>query len=385
MGIIPRFSAGTGGGGGGSFAISGVSGTKSHGSSITISGTGFGTKATAAPKIYDDASGSTPVATGWNVAWPDGISSTYNMAYRTLPTTNGSVSTLPHSHVSKAICGCHNGSGANGGQSVALHYERANFDALGYPQYTFISYWERTDPNFPFGSGNNYKVYDWTEGLGGGYNLPYNWYLEYYEMTGATQGSMGTWHFNDDNKSGAYVLECMPQYNGVDSHGNDPWAFDGVTTTSPCAGWKKVEMAMKWTRGPSDHTGVVQVWDQGVMVLDYLGTTDGGTMTDDLGETPSWNTGDRQDMIGGYSALRSSSAWRYYCDVYYDHTWSRVVLGNASTIGACTKKEMQVPSAWSSTSITCTMKHGAIPTGSAWLYVIDSTGAASAGFAVTLV
>ncbi len=380
-GIAPALSVG--GGGGGGFAISGTSGTLSHNSSVTISGAGFGTKSTAAPKVYDDASGSNPLATGWSTAWPDGINSTYNMAYRTLPVTNGSVSTLPHSHVSKAICGCHNGSGANAGQSVALHYDRANFDAGGYPQYTFCSYWERTDNNFPFGDQDNYKVYDWSEGTGGGYNLPYNWYIEYYNLTGNTQPEAGIWNLNDDDEDGAYVLECVNNGSGpdhdLDQNGhNANWDEEN----SPLVAWKKVEIAIKLT---TDHTGYVKVWDNGVLVMDYLGQTDGGTMTTLSNKRPSWDTGDRQDMIGGYSGNRGSSAWRYWCDVYYDQTLSRVILGNASTLGACTKKEMQVPSAWADGSITVTMKHGAIPTGSAWLYVYKADGTPTAGFAVTLV
>ncbi|MCD6288604.1 MAG: hypothetical protein J7M12_05765, partial [Candidatus Hydrogenedentes bacterium] len=49
--------------------------------------------------------------------------------------------------------------------------------------------------------------------------------------------------------------------------------------------------------------------------------------------------------------------------------------GNASTWSACTHREIQIPTAWSNDTITFTVNQGSFPYGTAYLYVVDSTGA----------
>jgi hypothetical protein len=72
----------------------------------------------------------------------------------------------------------------------------------------------------------------------------------------------------------------------------------------------------------------------------------------------------------------------YYDDVYINNTLARVELGDAPTFAACTHMEVQVPTAWSASSITLSANEGSFPLGAiVWLYVIDEDGAVnSAGF-----
>jgi hypothetical protein len=372
-------------GGGGEFAITGVSGTKSHGSSIVISGAQFGTKSSPGPVIYDDASGTDPVTTGWSEAWPDNSSggAAYNLAYRALPTTNGSVSSLPHSHITKAIAGAHNSGASNTGADIHLEYYRT---ITSRPAYTFASFWYRMDPNTNFNSASeNWKIFDWGVEHGG-YDLPDNWYVEYGSGgnswdAGAIADNDTWWNINSDSTTPAAPgpLEANaagdPGTNDdVDANGHNWHAWENAK--SPFAAWIKLEYCVKWTQ-PNDHTGFVKIWENGVLVMDHAGYNDGAT--------GDWANNTRYDMIGGYADSRGGTNWRYFCDVYYDHTLSRVILGNASTIGACTIKEPQVCTAWADGEITCTMKHGAIPTGTAYLYVFKADGTPTAGYAVTLV
>jgi hypothetical protein len=70
-------------------------------------------------------------------------------------------------------------------------------------------------------------------------------------------------------------------------------------------------------------------------------------------------------------------------DVYVDNTWARVVLGNAATLDACTRLEIQIPIKWSGNSVTIMARTGsAFSQGTtAYLYVVDSNGVANvAGF-----
>ena len=64
-------------------------------------------------------------------------------------------------------------------------------------------------------------------------------------------------------------------------------------------------------------------------------------------------------------------------DVYYDSTWARVQLGNASTFDNCTVREMQIPIYWASDgdSIRLICNTGAFAQDDdAWLYVVNRTG-----------
>ena len=82
-----------------------------------------------------------------------------------------------------------------------------------------------------------------------------------------------------------------------------------------------------------------------------------------------------QSFLLGYEFCDMTSQISHYLDnLYVDNTQSRVEIGNASTWNACTRREIQIPSAWSSGSITVNVRQGTFPLGAAWLYVVDSSG-----------
>ena len=66
-------------------------------------------------------------------------------------------------------------------------------------------------------------------------------------------------------------------------------------------------------------------------------------------------------------------------------TQARVEIGDNSNWNNCTHKEIQPPSAWSSNSITITLNKGSFSSGTAYLFVVDSTGAVSSSYSITLV
>jgi len=80
-----------------------------------------------------------------------------------------------------------------------------------------------------------------------------------------------------------------------------------------------------------------------------------------------------------------TGAYVYFDDVYMDITWSRVMLGNASTFNACTHREPLIPTAWSTSSITAYFNQGSFSNGqNVYVFVVDSTGAASPGKLITI-
>lgn len=80
-----------------------------------------------------------------------------------------------------------------------------------------------------------------------------------------------------------------------------------------------------------------------------------------------------------------SGAYVYFDDVYMDSTWSRVMIGDASTYDSCTHHEPLIPTAWSDSSIKAYFNQGSFSNGkSVYLFVVDSTGAVSLGKLMTI-
>lgn len=71
----------------------------------------------------------------------------------------------------------------------------------------------------------------------------------------------------------------------------------------------------------------------------------------------------------------------HYSDFYADDSWSRVILGTGSAAhDSCTKRSPLIPLTWSPSQITCFVDMADQTTGTRYIFVVDSTGAVSAGF-----
>jgi hypothetical protein len=83
-----------------------------------------------------------------------------------------------------------------------------------------------------------------------------------------------------------------------------------------------------------------------------------------------------QDDISNETVVRDNR-WVYYNSVYIDTTWARVVIADAPTLAASTRREMQIPQAWSDRSISVVLNRGAFSSLSdagLYLYVFDASG-----------
>ncbi len=329
-------------------AVQSVTGTLNHGASITISGSGFGTKPNAAPVLWDDATG-TAITDKWSGAWPDknpGYNTTYFAPMRGVP--------LPHSHVTRYIAGAHVGNNADTGTAVILY---KNIPLPPLPYYVYVSWYQRMDPAWHFGGDNNTKTFDYSNGTGP-YNNPSSWYICY-----------GPPHPNAVTDTGAqWTNENGTPLENPDQNGHIAW---WGTAVNPMANWSKVEMAIKLT---DQHDGYINIWENGHQVMSYVGITDnyGGTL--------------RSIGVGGYARMYGyTSNWRYFDDVYIDTTLSRVVLADNPVLSQATIVENQIPSAWSSGSITAKVNLGKFTQGqAAYVFVVDAGGTVnSTGLKVT--
>jgi hypothetical protein len=331
-------------------SVTSTSGTWSHKGTVTIAGAGFGSKASAAPVIWDDASG-TDIAAMWDGAWPNcSRNSAHNLAYRT-PAEVGRNIPLPHKHVAKYIAGAHYGPapGPQCGYSVILWKTRTT---ASYPSYSYIAWYQRVDDNWRFGGDDNFKTFAYSQGSGP-YNLPNNWYAEYNARpTSRTSGA--AYHLNDDATGSAAQSLQAPDQNG------HSWWWEGAV--NPMSGtWAKVEMELKYTNLAD---GYVKLWENGILKIDYRGPTD---------RLPG---SARTEGIGGYARnYPQTTNWRYFADVYLDYSRARVVLGDAPTLEASTVREVQVPTTWSNSTIAVSANLGTFSAGqTAYVYVVDSNG-----------
>jgi hypothetical protein len=333
-------------------SVSGASGTFSHKGAVTISGSGFGTKSTAAPVVWDDASGSS-ITAKWNMVWPNN-NPTYNTNYRS-PMRN---IPLPHNNITRYIAGAHGeDKGANAGSFVALWKTRT---ISSFPAYTYASWYQRCDDAWTFYDDNNFKVFDYSTGTGG-QEMPTNWYIE-YNARPTSRTSSASWHILDD------ALSTSEQ--SLDGPTSNWWEGGAVNCMS--GQWTKIELEIKYTNA-SD--GYIKLWENGKQKISYSGHTDLYP-----GKT-------RAESIGSYARAKPfPTNWRYFADVYLDYTPARVVLADNANLTNATVIETQIPTAWSGSSITLSVNAGKFTKGqTAYLFVVDSTGAHNAsGYPVTV-
>jgi len=95
----------------------------------------------------------------------------------------------------------------------------------------------------------------------------------------------------------------------------------------------------------------------------------------DFGWDEAWFGEYIQDNTRGYTAR--------FDDIYIDNSWARVEIGNASNYGACTHREIQIPTNWTSSQISFIANQGSFTTGSdLYLFVVDENGIPSDGHLV---
>jgi len=325
-----------------------VDGPLDHNQSVTISGSGFGTKSSAVPIVWDNATGNA-MSDKWDGALPNLLPG-YNTKYY------GPMRGVdpPHVHDTRFIAGAHAANtGADSGYDVVFY---KNVSLQGAPSYIYTSWYQRADNGWVFGGDNNFKTFVYSVCCGP-YEQPY-----WYTMYGPPHPASST------DKEVVWAINGQ-QLSNPDVNGHNAWW--GRAVNAMAGRWSKVEMAIKVT---SQNDGYVIMWENGQQVMNYAGPTDTFPGTR------------RTIAIGGYARMQGyTSNWRYFDDVYVDTTLARVVLANKPVLSEATVIENQIPSAWSDGSITATVNLGQFAQGQpAYLFVVDSSGVPSdKGLAVT--
>ncbi|WP_414703827.1 hypothetical protein [Povalibacter sp.] len=295
-----------------------------------MTGSGFGTKSTAAPLVFDNFesgnSGSKLMTAKAVVGqWQDGAG--YDIpVYSTAQARGGSKSVKL--------------STAGGAYNLSVN-QNGNFPVV------YMDWWVRVQQKD---------------------NMSRNW--KPWRIYGA----------NDTMQANAVVM-CNGTGLSVENGGSGGgfWWEGGSFSNGQ---WQHYQVALKASSSAGAADGVVMQYVNGKLVSNHTGVV---TRTG----SSHWN----QIRIGHYWAMdgvsecgSNSGADIYLDNVYIDSNWARVEIGNASTYATSTVREVQIPTSWSANSITLNVNAGGFSTGStAYIYVVDSSGSVnSSGIPVTI-
>ena len=337
--------------------VTGVAGTVQAGGSLTITGSGFGQKPVAAPLKWDNFEGGTIGTTIAN-GWATGATCNYGTHIHACKAPQYSNTVLRTNSTRSATAffedegwtDCPDGEGCQWESSFGVTGNPANSSHYipGFsPSAIYIDAWVYYNAASP--ESRNVKILrvhtnTYTPSI----------YLAYYcpqSSDGAVLGSS---------------LSDAASING------SPWRGATFWIRS----WRHIQLYMiQSTPGIQDGTAWLSI--DGVVAVNRIGTW---KTRNNVGEY--WDTIWMGNYLGhglGLPCLASpGNSYQYWDDAYVDTTRAHVEIGNAATYSACTHREIQIPSAWSATSITITANQGAFATlANAYLFVVDRNGAAN--------
>ena len=323
---------------GGAPEITGVSGTVSHGNSITISGSGFGTRADYGGTTdflcagFSDLNAVGLSGETTNIEWNISAQAEYAnqwTAQSTSPRVTGK------NFIRRVNSDQNN---YEGGGDIGIDPQTGST--------WFISWWMRLATAADQQSGKFFRIYGSATNIylsAGGENMYLRGYAEYTDP-------------------GVY-----PVYTSPDVFGNETW--------------QRVDIAM------SQDPDWFKVYIDGALQWQKSSTLppSGDHQEDQWVENPF---GQGSVGIGGYldAGFRGYGVDGKYDfdDLFIDYTWARIELGNASTWAGSTHREVQLPTAWADGSITAQVNTGSFSSGTAYLYVVNSSGLVSPGYSVTV-
>lgn len=306
--------------------ITGVSGTLKHGSTITITGAGFGQKDPAPPIIWADFEDGklNPSKLGQMKRWSGSVEYS-NFAITT-------ENQAPHSQYSVV-----------GVYSPRIH--TFSFEVVNPPEkggWTRVYNFQKRYYDFDHTGNQNFWML--LPGTNGGTGFGATWDSEGGRCGNGAEGYAG-------GVIGSYQGTPYTKHQWFTEEFT--WQFEGGTGRN-----------LDGTRGP----GGTGIWDY---------TRNGRKVQhrENVNNGPIHPTRLIADNYIAEQALPPEGSKVYMDDIYIDDTYARVMIGNASTLARSTVREIQIPSTWSDVSITVMLNQGGfIEFDRVYLYVIDANG-----------
>jgi hypothetical protein len=312
-------------------------GSVTNGSSATISGSGFGTKATAKPYLYAPFEGSlNPSDLGTVTAW----AATENASYSAGQGVNGTGAAV--------------GSPVDDSHPVTLGIDSSGFNWSDYGQKWYV--FRKMKHNFAFSRPNNWKyIRVW----------PASELYPNFRVAPTATGGSGSYLTEGQNVGGYYT---------------------DTTGIGDADVWHEDEIAVQSNSGSTTTDGVLTIYFDGALIVNQTSEVQlkGGAYTTPMTRLYPWHNVFESAGSTNYPLPAGSYVWGD--DIYVDNTWQRIMICSGSAWAARGTCEIQIPhTTWSDDSIQFYGNQGAFADGAtAYLYVVDSTGAAnSSGYAVT--
>ena len=321
-----------------------------HGTTLTITGRNFGSKATPAPQRWETWE------TGEAGQSPNAVSSYWNDG------DNSSVSTGQNRH------------------GYSTRSMKVEFPSSGG------AYFFRNDSELDKYYVNFWVRWRWVDDES---NVP----------TGAIQYQIKFFRFDNEVKVTWHMAPTLPAFAAYyPSSGGAFVYWQPKVEGASCTGMVTVDAGKTWTDNlPTYGDPRLPAWLNYVVLVDqtdiesvqfriyasepdfsapYELDTKNGVSFANL---CAGHEGERfRDIKFGGNVESGGPEWPvtlYYDDIYIDNTWARVEIGDKATYDACTRREVQIPVAWSSTSVRVTVNQGSFENGeAAYLYVSDAAG-----------
>lgn len=289
--------------------ISGVSGSFSNSSNITLSGSNFGTKSPAAPLVWDTFEGRTVGANPSNTA---------TVGSWSVVESNGDM------HITSSVV-------YSGSRAVLL-------DPTGNGR-SFVRYST---------TSNNSKIYI---------------ALKRRYASNVTTNQKFLYLFASGKTSPAPAYSWLD--GGIFIVQPDLYGTKWMGASTPVANtWYTEEFEFKWSSGLGASDGIAKYTRNGEVISNY---------TDVVWRNSSYPAFVEGFYISNYNGEAGYTI--YEDDIYFDTTWARVMLGNSASWANCTQREIQIPTAWSDSSITITVNPGSFASGTnVYLFVVDANG-----------
>lgn len=334
-------------------SVSSIAGVVEANGQVTISGAGFGSKATAGPLVFDNfESGQNNQGISGNAPTVRNISSGWTWG------RYGSGANVPH----------------YSNQIVRPNSSRSSRHVFGGSSYNVSLEIIRETPNtgdeiyFSFWRYHNRTSSAWSRNV-----KP--WIV--WGNADGTRPTAYTGWGNPSNGDGEYRNAV------IDTGGTSNTLWGGPEMSTVAGQWVRIEGYLKQS-SPTNADGAFQIWVHQTSTPSIT-LAQSSTAYRTRSSTNYW----RQWHFGSYNATddpSTSTADIYLDDLYFDRTRARVEIGNASRWSDCSRRELQVPVSWSNNNIAFTVTPGAFTSGTqAYLYVVDAQGVTNEqGYPITL-
>ena len=153
--------------------------------------------------------------------------------------------------------------------------------------------------------------------------------------------------------------------------------------STPQKNWHRWDIYIKKASDSAAYDGILQIYIDNKLVYDFKKDT-GIPYLNGKGFSNSNGDFAGSIFIGSYFSGASANTYVDYDDIYLDHTLARVEIGENPNWNECTHSEIQPPISWSQDSIKIKVNQGTFSqNGTAYFFVIDKSGTASDGYAIT--